>query len=363
MHSYNPATKKTTLIFALIFALFLLSSYQTMAQVNGGVSIAPARLEVVIPAGTEKTVGMIVDYTRDYPEAELPMARLAARLEDWTLTTKGELKFSPINTAPRSAASWVTYGPSEFTLAADKRQIVRFTINVPKDTAPGDYYLACYVESRTPPPPPQEGTKGQVHVNYRYYSMIYVKVPGLTTEGELQDLQAKVENGFPIISPKLGNKGNSLLRPNHSVEIRDANDKIVFNSPMSEALAVLGGHSWQTPIVIDTELPTGTYKLTYSVDFNDKKALQIGKVNFIITDAHVAARKKKDDPKIVQNNNSNEKEKLVTPIDGQKEEATQKPSLNKSSDGPGNKDGAGKKTSISALPKKTDSSSNNFKSQ
>ncbi|MCY7345214.1 MAG: hypothetical protein LH614_03255 [Pyrinomonadaceae bacterium] len=281
----------------IIFACSVFS-INIFAQDNGGISLTPSRLEVVIPAGTEKTVGVAVDYTRDAP-GELPIVRLAARLEDWALNEKGEIKTAPINTLPRSAASWITFSPSEFTIAPEARQILRFTVSVPKDTPPGDYYLACFVENRLAPPPPTAG-KAQLTIRFRFYTLIYVMVPGLSRDGELLGLDTKMVNGFPILSPKLGNKGNSRIRPMQSVEIRDANDKVVFSAPMSEALVVLGGHSWQMPIFVDSALPAGKYKLAYTVDFGERKPLQRGISDFEVTEFDVAARLKKTDPTIAK---------------------------------------------------------------
>ncbi len=232
---------------------------------------------------------MVVSYNRDFPEAKLPTARLVARLEDWTMDNTANIKLAPTGTMEKSAARFVTYGPAEFNLAADTRQVIRFTINVPKDTPPGDYLLACYIESRNPPPPPGAGGR-QLNIMFRYYTMIYVMVPGLTDEGQLADLETKAINGLPIVSPKLENKGNSHLRPMHSVEIRDANDKVVFSSPMAETTVVLGGKDWQQNFPVDVELSAGNYTLKYSVDFQDKKAIQVGKTTFEITGADVALR-------------------------------------------------------------------------
>ena len=286
------------ILFSLILGITLVSmaAFKTPAQVDGGISIGPPKMEIVIPAGGEKTVGMAVDYTRDFPTARLPLARLVARLEDWTIKGNGEISFAPINTMPRSAAAWTTYSPSEFTLAADSRQIIRFTISVPKETAPGDYYLACYVEGREAPPPPKEGER-QINVSFRYYTIIYVMVPGLTTDGALKGLEAKVVDGIPVVMPEMENNGNSRLRPKHSVEIRDSGDKVVYATQMAEALVVLGGKGYKMSIPVDAELPAGKYKLAYTVDFGDKKALQIGKTAFAITDTDVATRLAKTKPK------------------------------------------------------------------
>jgi hypothetical protein len=281
------------ILIAVGFGLLILNFavIEAHAQADGGISIGPPKMELVIPAGTEKTVGMIVDYTRDFPEAKLPIARLVARLEDWTVMSDGDIKFAPAGTMVRSAAPWVTYTPAEFSMAPDKRQVIRFTISVPKETPPGDYYFACYVEGRDAPPPPKEGER-QINVSFRYYMIAYVMVPGLTTDGTLAGLETKVLNGYPVVIPKMENKGNSRLRPKHSVEVRDARDQVLFTTPMSEALVVLGGKSWQKPYPVEVELPAGKYKLAYTVDFGDKKALQVGKTEFVITEDDVAARRK-----------------------------------------------------------------------
>lgn len=277
-------------IFSIVFFVSV-STATAQADDGGGISVSPSRLEVIIVAGTERTVGIAVDYTRDIPDTELPTARLIARLEDWSLNEDGSIRFAPINTLERTASPWVTFGPAEFSLAAEKRQILRYTISVPKDTKPGDYLFACYIENRIPPPPPRQGEK-RIVLNFRYYTMFYVMVPNLTREGELQALETTVVNGEPVVSPTLGNKGNSRLRPKHSVEIRDATDKILFSSPMSDAMVVLGGHRWKMPFTITIKLPTGKYTLAYTVDFGDKSALQRGKSSFEISEADVIARQK-----------------------------------------------------------------------
>ena len=291
--------KNSTFFFLCAVAIGLqLTATQAIAQVDGGVSISPPKMELTIPAGGEKTVGIVVDYTRDFAEAKLPIARLVARLEDWTVMPDGEVKFLPSGSLARSAAKWITYNPPEFTLSADTRQIIRFTISVPKDTPPGDYYFACYIESRTPPPPPKHGER-QIYIGFRYYSIVYVMVPGLTTDASLKALEAKVVNGFPVVIPQMENKGNSHARPKHAIEIRGADGKIMFSSAMSDALVVLGNQSWQKPFPIDVELPAGKYKLAYTVDFQDKKALQIGNTEFVITEADVAERRKPTQKSVV----------------------------------------------------------------
>lgn len=299
----------------IIIALIFLTLFNSQAEAQGGISIGPPRIEAVIPAGTEKTVGYAVDYTRDFPEAELSVARLVARMEDWSLENNGDIKFAPVNTLPRSAASWVTFSPSEFNMAPDSRQIMRFTISVPKGTPPGDYYFASYVESRTPPPPPKQGER-QISISFRYYTIFYVMVPDLTTEGELTGLDAQVVNGFPVISPQMENRGNSRLRPKHTIEIKDEKDKSLFISEKDETTVLLGGRSLKKGYVLESELPAGKYKVIYTIDFGDKKALQVGKTGFEISQDDVIARQKfksaQEDEKLARNNEK-PKDKIKEP--------------------------------------------------
>lgn len=328
MRFSNLQIKKTIIAFQTIFALiavFSCGAAQAKAQAaDGGLKISPSRMDIAVPAGGEKTVGLIVEYDKDKPDAQLPNARIIARLDDWKVAPNGEFSFVPANSTPRSAASWITYSPSEFTLAPGTRQVIRFTVSVPKETAPGDYYLACYVQDRTPPPPPSEGQR-QLTISYRFYTIIYVRVPGLTTDGSLQSLEAGVKDGLPVITPKLANAGNSRLRPKHSVEIRDEKDNVVFATPMNETLVVLGGQSWQMPIPVDAELPAGNYKLAYSVDFGDKKEIQVGKTSFVITPADVALRKKSNDANTARKNGEAGKEKQEETLAKAEKETTQTP--------------------------------------
>lgn len=292
----------TKFLSLVCFAIAVLGISSAANAQNAAIGIDPTRIQVIIPAGSEKTVGTTVSYSREAPDVEIPLARLVTRLEDWTISETGNVKFAPASSLERSAASWVTASSSEFTLSPDTQRTIRFTISVPKGTPPGDYYFAAYVESRDAPPPPKEGEK-RIVISFRHYLMVYVMVPGLTQEGELQSLETKVENGRPVVIPKLANKGNSHIRPIQTIEILNADDKVVFASDPSEARVLLGGHFWQIPYTLTTDLPPGKYSLKYQVDFLDKKTLQVGKTTFEITDADVAARKKIDNQTIAEKDN------------------------------------------------------------
>ena len=291
MNSTKFITGKIFLLtFFCLSASFLTVSAQSP---KGGFGISPMKKEIVIPAGTEKTFPVTANYaTGDDPENKALPLRMVARMMDWTINPDDSVKVSATNTLPRSAASWVVYSPAEFTVQPNSSETLRFTVSVPKDTVPGDYYFAVYVEDRNPPPPPKPGER-LLNVRFRFFSLIYVMVPDLTQEGELEGLIAKVENGTPIISPKLTNKGNSHLRPHHSFEIRDEADHLVSEMPMQEWHDILSDKSVQLRLPVQTELPAGKYKVIYKVDFGVlKQPVFAGRTTFEITASDVLARVK-----------------------------------------------------------------------
>ncbi len=296
----NPTyfTSKTAYLFLLAIVCLPMAAGSTAAQsVKGGFGISPMKKEVVIPAGTEKTFPVSANYaTGDDPENKALPLRMVARMMDWTINPDDSIKVSAVNTLPRSAASWVVYSPAEFIVQPNSSQMLRFTVSVPKETLPGDYYFAVYVEDRNPPPPPKPGER-LLNVRFRFFSLIYIMVPDLTQDGELENLLAKIENGTPIISPKLKNKGNSHLRPSHSFEIRNEADRVVAEMPMQEWHDILSDKSMELRLPVQTELPAGKYKVVYKVDFGVLKLpIYSGKTTFEITASDVLARNKLKSP-------------------------------------------------------------------
>src|SRR5687768_377022 len=69
---------------------------------SDGISLAPARFELEMAPGSETTVVVNLDFHS--AKANAQASRLVASLNDWNITTEGELKFYRAGTQPNSAS-------------------------------------------------------------------------------------------------------------------------------------------------------------------------------------------------------------------------------------------------------------------
>ncbi len=277
--------------FFLLAVFLILLSADRAAEAQGSFSIAPMIESLTIPAGGEKTLAITVNYSGEETTAKLPNVRMGARLEDWTVDGDGQIQLRPPGSTDKSAVQWITASQSEFVMVANRTQVLRFTVSVPAGTKPGDYLFGVFTEDRTPPPPFEAGKK-QVSLRFRYHSIISVKVPGLTREPSLENLEAVVTDGMPVVLPTLTNKGNSQAAAVHAYEIRDESDRIVAEMKDEVSRPLLGGHTMKLRFPVRKALPVGKYKVVYKVDFRAALPIIVGRTSFEISEADFLAANK-----------------------------------------------------------------------
>ncbi|HXG90906.1 MAG TPA: hypothetical protein VNN73_00870 [Blastocatellia bacterium] len=246
---------------------------------ENGIGLAPARFELLMLPGTEKTVIVNIIYNAGTTDAK--PVRLVATLGDWTILANGEMDYQRAGARADSAAPWMIHSPSEVTAVPGKVHPVRVTISVPKDAKPGDHLAALFVESR-PDNIKLDQQQRQVVLRFRLAALFYIMVPQLTREGSLQDLKAKADEHGLIITPTIKNGGNSHIRPVHSIKVIDSKGAIVAEYPECESLPVLGGVELSRPILIENNLPPGNYAVHYRVDFKDGGRIVEGQTDLIV---------------------------------------------------------------------------------
>lgn len=280
-------------VFAALLLVVAIAS-QTTARAQGSVSIYPNVADVTINAGKERTFALTTAYKVDKPEfvSQMKNARIVARISDWTVEPDGTVRTAAPGTLERSAAPWVIFSPSEFALAPGAAQMLRFTVSVPQDAKPGDYYFGVYIEDRDPPPPPKEGER-KMNARFRIYSLIYIRVPGLTQDGELVGLKAEMVDGVPVVTSTLKNKGNSFFKPSQSIVITDQADKTVAESPMQVTRSVLGNKEMAIKTALAGELAAGTYNVVYKVDVGSSKPVFVGRAKLIVTETDALLAKQR----------------------------------------------------------------------
>jgi len=245
--------------------LFLLSILIPAAvHGQGSMALAPARFELEMQPGTDRTVVVNVDYKGDVTSTR-PM-RLFASLNDWTMTRDGQVQFFPAGTRTDSATSWMLYSPGEASVAAGTTHQIRVTISVPPNAVAGDHLAALIIEQR-PEDLRSSGNSRQMVVRYRMASVFYIKVGGVTRKGDLRDLLAESQPDGIVVRPLLFNEGNSVVRPTASLSVLNSDGELVADLPEIETLPVLASSESAQTVTIDKRLPSGRYTVKYRVDF------------------------------------------------------------------------------------------------
>ncbi|MEK6321332.1 MAG: hypothetical protein AABN33_06570 [Acidobacteriota bacterium] len=278
----------TTIGGILVLPLLVLGQAQAPpAQLSSqpptedGIGVAPARFELPMLPGTEKTVVVNVIYNSASSESQ--PCRLVASLGDWTILNNGDAEYYKAGTQQNSACSWLTYSPAEMTALPGRVHPIRVTISVPKDAIPGDHLAALFVESR-PDNLKLDQNRRQVILRFRMAALFYIMVPRLTKKGSLHNLVAQVSEQGIVVIPTLRNEGNSHLRPLHSVKIVDSAGVVVAELPASESMPVLAGAEISHPLVIQKSIPPSTYSIRYRIDFKDGNPITEGQTELVVKD-------------------------------------------------------------------------------
>ncbi len=279
--SRTITTMKTLALFFLILLGFsTVSLAQTTpydpVPVGGSMAVSPARFELEMKPGTETTVVVNLDY-RSGGESKEPV-RIVASLNDWTITKDGRVEYFKANTRENSASPWLIYTPGEAAVVPGTIHQIRVTIAVPQNALPGDHLTSLIIEQR-PEKLKYEANSKQMIVRYRMASVFYIKVPGLTKKGSVENLIAEATPDGILVTPTLKNDGNSVIRPVANVKVFDPDGKMVADIPESEILPVLAGSLLDQPVTIAKSLAPGSYTVKYRIDFQDG-----GKVTEGITD-------------------------------------------------------------------------------
>lgn len=234
------------------------------AQAQGW-QVSPARQELVVLPGEAKTFAIRVE--RDASSVKVPV-RFTATPRDWDLSRTGETLEASAGTTPESANNWMTFTPAAFNLDPGAFTWVRVTLAVPKETAAGVYRAALFFEEHSAVPQAAEGTRRMV-LRYRLSTLIYVIVPKVQKSLEVRDvaLSGSAEQGLTL-KAVLENSGTTHVRPQHWVEVSDAEGKVLAKLDPKPTMPVLARHQLEVSLVVPKDLlkASASYNVRYFVD-------------------------------------------------------------------------------------------------
>jgi hypothetical protein len=246
---------------------------------TAGLSLAPARFELVMAPGTEKTV--IVNLLYNSPNGEAKPTRLVTNLGDWNISKDGKPQFYPSNSQPNSACSWMIFSPSEINVIPNKSNSIRVTISVPSDAKPGDHTAILFVQQR-PDNIKLEENRKQLVVRLRLGAIFYIMVPPIIKKVSLENLKASSDKEGITVIPTLKNEGNSHVRPAHSVKVINSKGAIVAELLNNESSPILSGFETDLSLRIEKALPPDTYSVRYRVDCKDGSGIVEGQTDLVV---------------------------------------------------------------------------------
>ncbi|MBU1699740.1 MAG: hypothetical protein KJ970_19255 [Candidatus Eisenbacteria bacterium] len=227
---------------------------------------SPMEQHLNIAAGSQGVAAITVQNT-----GKLPLT-LKLYLADSQVYPNGQEEDRDPGAVERSCALWTSISDQLVELEPGETQQAMLRMSVPAN-ARGSYWTKLYIEEVSTPVPSTRQTEGrsyQVFLKQRVGIRIFQNVRGT----EVQDAEvtfvgvSPAENGREIRT-SVKNAGNSILRCNGRVELRDAQGEIVeslsFNS---------GGKFWVFPgnhrelvVTTDTKLTPGIYTALSIIDF------------------------------------------------------------------------------------------------
>jgi hypothetical protein len=189
------------------------------------------------------------------------VAQVTIYQSDWDRQENGEHRFVPSGTLPNSCARHMQVFPQSLRLPAGARQAVRVELNG-TDSLTAACWSIAFVETSAM----QGGTGRQVTYVTRLGVKIYVLPPGLTKEGEIEDIAMQPgDSGRSRIAILFHAAGGMPLWVRGTVEYRRPDNSVALTDSVPEFPVLPGARRRVSRAV--PRLARGTYVALALLDF------------------------------------------------------------------------------------------------
>ena len=266
---------KKVILFLVSACVFLSFPLQAIAAEGGGIGLFPAEPDPKVPfsdswfiynlvAGESKDDKFIVRNTSD------SAVRVKLYPVDATTTADGAFALRNESEERVDVGQWVTIEKDEVTVPAGGRQLVGFTVQIPKNAEVGDHIGGIIAEQFTER---QEGEA--IHVITRVGVRIYETVPG-----ELKRILEITKMGYQLIASKvnrdkvsfefaLENKGNVHLDPKGKLTILSAFSGKVKDEFDIDLRTIFPGKPTEVPVLWEKTPLLGRFIARAKVTFGE----------------------------------------------------------------------------------------------
>jgi TolA-binding protein len=250
-----------------IFTALFLPLFISLSFAQGAISLNvwPPKIDLNVSPGESRT-GIININNRGNERVQV-----YCYITDVSMDKQGTLRFPEGGSLPNSCEEWMLINPENFFLSQGSSQQARYTLKVP-EVASGTYLASIFFHTK--PKPDTKGTGNALAVRVGTLFIINVTGTGFK-EGTLTSLSLNNTGKANTAQVELGfiNKGNILLRPQGTVEIKAENgwtvEKLNFNET-EQAVLPNSERVFRVPLA---NIKPGNYNLTATVDYGGAEIL------------------------------------------------------------------------------------------
>jgi hypothetical protein len=189
------------------------------------------------------------------------VAQVSIYLSDWDRQENGEHRFLPSGTLPSSCASRMQVFPLGLRLPPGRRQAVRVEL-----TGADSLTSACWSIAFVETSALQKGTGRTINYVTRVGVKIYVLPPGLTKEGEVEDIAAQPgDSGRTRIAVTFHDVGGMPLWVRGTMEYRRPDNSVAATDTVAE-FPVLPGARRRVGLTVP-HLAPGNYVALALLDY------------------------------------------------------------------------------------------------
>lgn len=264
--TYSVHMKQIRTVVSLLgLALVVLAPSSVPASL--GIDVAPAKLDISIPAGQAFNIPITVH------NSSTSNVHVQATMVDFGVAPNGDYQIQRVGSRPYSLMKWASINPREFDLPANTTQQVRLSVSVPSGGVSGEYAGIVFFQTR-----PDRRAGNTVAFSARVATKIYDVVPNTQKmDGAISKMTAIRGLGGQSYRVLFKNTGNTHVYLRGTLEVKrngSTVDRIVLPS---EVLVERGGE--RLIEVTGKKLEPGHYSAIALVDYGGK-AMTGGEISF-----------------------------------------------------------------------------------
>jgi len=188
------------ILFKLLIALFLVWINYNFAAIN--LTVSPIKYELT--ANTWATITKTATLHNRWNKDIKIITWKSDFIADTTNWSPSFVRYSELVHPDQQLSSWITLSSSGFTIPANSKKEINFTINVPADATPGWHYWAVFFKNNNSETSNSNWTSVWINVDYGIIILLKVNWEIVT------DVNIDTENIEIINSSNQNNSNNKI---------------------------------------------------------------------------------------------------------------------------------------------------------